>query len=362
MANNPLEIIAIKKTKIKENEMDTALVYEELGRCVSDMANFKSIKYCDSFITDYSLANEEYIKLKNTQEKFTNIAKNSTALEKELKITNKNIKYNEKSLKEIFLRIGAASYEAYCSNTLTPEIMKLLYSLFYTKQKKVSYFETRLNVSKNKIAKNYYQSRLKNLRLSLIDVFYQSAVLLEKDECIDLIPLKKRESIMIEYLKCKNTQNELLYSLKIYQSELTGLKKDGALDVKSKLEELKITVSNAQKSAQSAAIFLGKELYKVIPVDITSNDIGETAISLIDQITLHKSVIKKLKNDIELLKNELKIGEIKSQIQAEKSNIARLELQIKSCREKISTIEDTISDKKIKIDILVEEGVYIEEE
>jgi predicted nucleic acid-binding Zn-ribbon protein len=362
MAINPLEIIAIKKKKIKENEMDTALLCEELGRCVFDMTKFKSVNYCDALITDYSLANDEYIKLKKTQEKFTNIDKNSKSLEKELKIINKNIKDNEKELKELLLRIGAAAYEAYCSNTLPPEIMKLLYSLFDTKQQKVAYLEKKLKSSKSSIKASYYKVRLKKLRLSFIDVFYQTAILLEKNDSIDSLPLKKRTSMLNKYSKYKHTQSELIYSLKIYESELKGLKKDGSLYVKSKLEELRISVNNAHESSKDAATLLGTELYEIIPDDVTSDDIGENSINLIDQITLHKSVIENLNNDIDLLKNEIRIDKIKSQIKEENTNIERLELQIKFCKEKISTIEDTISDKKNKIDILVEEGVYIEEE
>lgn len=362
MANNPLEIITIKKNEIEENEMDTALLYEELGRCVSDMVNLGALKYCEALITDYSLANEEYIKLKKTQEKFTNIAKNRTSLEKELKINFDNIKENKKKLKDLFLRIGAASYEAYCSNTLPPEIMKLLYPIFDVKQRKVATLERLFNRSKIPLLKRYYNSRLKKLRSSFIDIFYQTSVLLEQNDYIDSIPLSKRNSILNEYSKYKHTESELLYSSKIYESELNGLKKDGELDVKSKLEELKVTVNNAQESAKNAAILLGNELYNIIPDDITSNDIGETSIDLIDQITLHKSVIENIKSDICLLKNELKVAEIKTQIQEENSNIDRLNLQIKSCREKILAIEDTISDKKTKIDILVKEGVYIEKE
>lgn len=362
MANNPLEIISIKKEKIKENEMDTALLYEELGRCVSEIAKYKSINYCEDLLTGYSIANGEFEKLKKTQEKFTNLAKSNTSLEKELRIINKNIKENDKKLKDLFLRIGAASYEAYCSNTLSSELMKILYPLFDSKQKKVAGLESKLNSAKSSLKKKYYQERLKNLRFSFMEIFYQTALIIEKNDYIDLVPLKDRDSILKEYSKCKHTESELSYSLKIYKSELDALKKNGALDVKSKLEELKITVNNANESAQEAAILLGNELYEILPDDISSNEIGECAIDLIDQITLHKSVIEKLKKDIDLLKNELKIGEIKSQIDDERSNIKRLELQISSCKEKISTIEDKIEEKNKKIDVLVKEGVYIEEE
>lgn len=362
MANNPLEIIAAKKDKIKENEMDTTLLYEELGRCVSEIAKYKQINYCESLITGFTLANDEYLKLKRTQEKFTNIAKNSTSLEKELRIVRRNINDNEKKIKDLLLRIGAATYESYCSNILTSDLMKLLYPIFDSKQRRISLFENKLKNANTELSQKYYKSRLVKLRFSLIDVFYQTALLIEKNDFIESIPLKNRDAILNEYSQLKHKASELTYSLKIYKSELDTLKKDNALDVDSKLGELKGTVNEANENSKNAAIVLGDELYKKLPNNISSHDIGENAIDLIDQITLHKSMINNLNKDIELLKNELKISEIKLQIQEEKSNINRLKVQIKSCNDKINAIEYSIEEKNEKIDELVKEGVYIDEE
>lgn len=362
MANNPLDLIAINKEKIKESEMDTVLLYEELGRCVSDRSLKTPIKYCEMLITDYILANEEFLRLKRKQDQFKNIEKNSKSLEKEYRLTQKNLNINEKKIKDLFLRIGAAIYEGYGSNTLKPELTKLLDPIFLEKQKKVKMYELKINSSTNILVKKIYKHKLKKLRLNLVDTFYQASILLEKNSCIKSLPLRNKDAIIKEYLKYKNENNKLNYSLKIFKSELDRLKKDGSEDVKSKLEELKITVKIAKESSKDAAILVGTELYKILPDDITSEVIGESAIDLIDQITLHKSVIANRNKDIELLKNELKVIEIKSQIEVENSNIDRLQLQIETCKDKISTIEDTIANKKIQIDVLVKEGVYIEKD
>ncbi len=361
MANNPLELIKIKKEKILENEKDTSLLYEELGRSVNEISKIRTLNYCDELLTSFSLANDEYLKLKSKREKYLNIEKTLDSLEKELKNINKSIRENESELKKVLLRIGAASYEAYASKILSNSTMKLLSVKFEEKQKKISVLESKLKTSKLDLSKNIIQKRINSKRVNLLETFYEAAILLETQGALESIPMIDKENILNHYTELKHKQSELLYSFKIYKEERDKLKKDGEGDTKSKLEELKRSVILAKESAVKAAILLGSELYEILPDDITSKDIGVNAIELIDQITLHKRAIDKLNNDIKLLTNELKIEEIKSQISMEKSNIERLELQIETCNEKIDKIESSISDKKIQIDNLVLEGVYSED-
>lgn len=358
MANNPLDLIKIKKEKILENEKDTSLLYEELGRCVSEVSKTSDFSYCDELLTSFSLANEEFIKLKTKQKKYLNLEKNLDSLEKELRDVSKKIRKNENNLKQVLLKIGAASYEAYASNTLSSNIMTLLSVKFEEKQNKIKKLELKYKKSKSNFYKALIQKRLNSKRVNLLETFYEAALLLDSQDSLDSIPMIDKEKVLNNYTEIKHTQSELLYSYKIFKGERDNLKKDNVDDSKTKLDELKRLVEQAEDSSIKAAILLGSELYELLPDDITSNDIGVTAIELIDQITLHKRAIEKLNNDIELLTNELKIEEIKSQIYMDKSNIERLELQIKTCNEKIETIEANIGDKKLQIDTLVLEGVY----
>ncbi|MBK5201001.1 MAG: hypothetical protein JJE21_05640 [Spirochaetaceae bacterium] len=361
MANNPLELIKIKKDKILENEKDTSLLYEELGRCVSEIAKIKNFSYCDELLTSFSLANEEYIKLKTKQKKYLNIEKNLDSLEKELRNVSKKIRENESNLKQVLLKIGAASYEAYASHTLSSNIMSLLSVKFKEKQNKINYLELKYKESKSKLFKALIQKILNFKRANLLETFYEAALLLESQSNIETIPMIDKEKVLNKYTEIKHTQSELLYSFKIFKGEIDNLKKDDVDDSKTKLEELKRLVIQAEDSATNAAILLGSDLYEILPDGITSNDIGVTAIELIDQITLHKRTIEKHNNDIKLLTNELKIEEIKSQIYMNKSSIKRLKLQINVCNGEIETIESSIGEKKFLIDSLVLEGVYSEE-
>ncbi|MGH4036606.1 MAG: hypothetical protein ACRQFF_02005 [Sphaerochaeta sp.] len=362
MANNPLELITIKKTQIEENELDTALLYEELGRTVSDIAKNKSISYCDEYLTSFSLANDEYYRLKKTQEKFTNIEKNSTSLADEIKKINKKIRINQKEIREIMLRFGAAAYESYSSKSLNVEIMNLLSAIFEEKQRKIEDLQQKLQRTKGQLLRTVIQNRLNSIRKSLLELFYEAAILIESNDFIDMIPMKDQRSVLSRYRDLKNTESELVYSSKILKSELEELQKKGSAEVKTKLEELKIKIEIAAEDEKNAAILLGTELYDTLPDDITSYEIGDEAINLIDQITLHKRTIEKIEKDIELLHNELKIEEIKTQIRDKKSDIERLELQIKSCTDQIENIEDSIAEKKSQIDAIVKEGVYIDED
>jgi outer membrane murein-binding lipoprotein Lpp len=362
MANNPLELITIKKTQIEENELDTALLYEELGRTVSDIAKNKSISYCDEYLTSFSLANDEYYRLKKTQEKFTNIEKNSTSLADEIKNINKKIRINQKEIREIMLRFGAAAYEAYSSKSLNVEIMNLLSAIFEEKQRKIEDLQQKLQRTKSQLLKTVIQNRLNSIRKSLLELFYEAAILIESNDFIDMIPMKDQRSVLSCYRDLKNTESELVYSSKILKSELEELQKKGSAEVKTKLEELKIKIEIAAEDEKNAAVLLGTELYDTLPDDITSYEIGDEAINLIDQITLHKRTIEKIEKDIELLHNELKIEEIKTQIRDKNSDIERLELQIKSCTDQIENIEDSIAEKKSQIDAIVKEGVYIDED
>ena len=361
MANNPLELITIKKTQIEKNEMDTALLYEELGRTVSHIAKNKSISYCDEYLTSFSLANDEYYRLKKTQEKFTNIEKNSTSLADEIKNINKKIRINQKEIREIMLRFGAAAYEAYSSKSLNDEIMKLLSGIFEEKHRKIENLEQKLERTKGQLLRTVIQNRLNSIRKSLLELFYEAAILVESNDFIDMIPIKDQKSVLSHYHDLKNKESELVYSSKILKSELEELKEKGAAEVKTKLEELKVKIEIAADDEKNAAVLLGTELYDTLPDDITSYEIGDEAINLIDQITLHKRTIEKIEKDIELLHNELKIEEIKTQIQDKNSDIERLELQIKSCNDQIENIEDSIAEKKSQIDAIVKEGVYIDE-
>lgn len=362
MANNPLELITIKKTQIEENEMDTALLYEELGRTVSDLAKNKSISYCDEYLTSFSLANDEYYRLKKTQEKFTNIEKNSTSLADEIKNINKKIRINQKEIREMLLRFGAAAYEAYSSKSLNDEIMSLLSAIFEEKQKKIENLQQKLQRTKGQLLRTVIQNRLNSIRKSLLELFYEAAILVESNDFIDVIPMKDQQSVLSRYHDLKNKESELVYSNKILKSELEELHKKGSAEVKTKLEELKVKIEIAAEDEKNAAVLLGTELYDTLPDDITSYEIGDEAINLIDQITLHKRTIEKIEKDIELLHNELKIEDIKTQIRDKNSDIERLELQIKSCTDQIENIENSITEKKSQIDAIVKEGVYIDED
>lgn len=361
MANNPLELIKIKKEKILENEKDIALLYEELARCVSEISKTKDLNYCEQLLTSFLLANDEYLKYKIKLNNYINVEINLDSLEKDIREVSRKIRENETQLKQILLKIGAASYEAYYSNRLPLNVMNLLSVKFEEKQKKIKALEIKYNKSKSKIYKNLIQKNLNSKRVNLLETFYESAILLESQSLIDSIPMIDKDLILKSYSELKQLQSELFSSLNTYKLDKENLKKDDYSDSKVKLDELKMLLKQSEESSIKAAILLGSELYKELPDNITSNEIGVTSIESIDQITLHKRAIDKLNNDIKLLTNQLKIEEIKSQIYIENSNIKRLELQIDTCNEKIEAIESSISEKKNQIDSLVLEGVYSDE-
>ena len=90
-----------------------------------------------------------------------------------------------------------------------------------------------------------------------------------------------------------------------------------------------------------------------MPESVHSDQIGQKAIQLMDQITLHHKRIKSLQREIKQLENLIQVQELEAQIELENQKIELLRSQIDTCNRQISQIAASIHEKRNRITILL---------
>jgi predicted nucleic acid-binding Zn-ribbon protein len=119
------------------------------------------------------------------------------------------------------------------------------------------------------------------------------------------------------------------------------------------LEERSQAMKKEEKTYQKAAYSYGKALYESLPDSVHAGQIGQKAISLMDQITLHRSRIRKLEGDIKTLQNLIKVQELEAQIELENQKIDHLQAQIETFNRQIAQVHASIQLKQNKISELL---------
>lgn len=353
------EEIVKKKDNIKKIEKDMDLIYEDLAQSVASFSKEKDFTWCEELLSSYNLSNDEYIKLKERQTQLNNQVEFLESLNKKIKNVDKKLLVLKKTLDSMLYRFGAIAFESFSSTSnRESDVYKLLMPHFEESQNLMDNLQQKQLKSKNILIKKLISLKISKNRKNLKDVFYNAALELEKKDMLNDIFTSVNNKLYEEYLSVKKQQKKLTLKRKNYLNTIKQIEEDKKEGLDSKIQELNKEIKIAEEHTQSAAILLGKGLYEELPNQISSAQVGETSIELIDQITLHKRSLDKVNNDIKLLENELKMEEIRAQINYDKTNIDHLEKQIESCEKKIEAIELNIEKKQQQIAKLKAEGSY----
>jgi len=350
---------AIITSKIQQKEdtvKDMELLYEELGRSVATTCDETSFPWCRSELASF-LSQKE---MNEEQEKRCNSLQNKkktlNAKNKEKIAYKKEKNKIEKEISTLLSRFGATCFEAYVSSSLDEDIVSLVNPIF-AKLKRKTKINEKIS-SDSSIITRIKLARLNSYRKKLLPALQKVGVLLEKEDKLDALTGHNISTLRAEYEKLSLKHEDIEAQLTEVEKVRRLLKEEGEEHFTEEIERLERTILEGKQNETKAAHLLGEELYKNLPNTITSEMIGDDAIHLIDQITLHHRQLEEVDKDIEKLKNEIKIGEISAKITHDRQKVDALIKQISNCQAQIDKITFSIDDKRREIIELKSKGTY----
>lgn len=350
---------AIITSKIQQKEdtvKDMELLYEELGRSVATTCDEDSFPWCtselSSFLSQKEMNEEQEKRCNSLQNKKKTLSKKNKE-----KIAYKKEKNRiEKEISALLSRFGATCFEAYISSSLDEEVVKIVNPIF-SKLKRKTKINEKIS-SDSSIITRIKLARLHSYRKKLLLAFQKVGFLLEKEGKLDALSGHNISLLHAEYDKLSLQLGDIEAQLKEVEKVRRLLKEEGEDHFTEEIERLERKINEGKEDEKKAAHLLGEELYKNLPDTITSQVIGDDAIHLIDQITLHHRQLEEVDNDIEKLKNEIKIGEISAKITHDRQKVDALMKQISNCQAQIDKITFSIDDKRREIIQLKSKGTY----
>ncbi|MGD1821829.1 MAG: hypothetical protein ACPKM0_03580 [Pleomorphochaeta sp.] len=358
MAYSCSEKIEIIKKEIASETKLLNQLYKNLGENVAFYVKDQAFSFCVTELANYEISKNKYSKIL--------LKKNS--LKSKVEVINENrseifslrdellVKKEEES-KELS-RFGAAIYEAYVNKQLDQELVEKLDTIFNQIHRKMSNIAKKRDSTTIILLTALYEKQLDSMQKSLLNLFIESANFILKENLEDKLVLKNKDKYL-NNLKVVTIQRKAIEeNIKTYEKQIEEIQTEDIESPNRKLEEMKSEINTLFEAQTNSAILLGKELYKVLPDEITSKEIGKKAISLIDDITIKFALIDSLEEDIEKLNNEIFISELSAQIAHERKKIKQLNQEINNCNSQICKIEDIIKKKRDKIIELKEAGTF----
>lgn len=358
MAYSSNEKIEIIEKEILEKTRLVNSLYKKLGENVAFYVNDKSFQYCIEELSNYEISRNEYNKLlkrkNNLKSKVEEIAECRSDV---FKLRDALIEKKEEEKKELS-RFGAAIYEAYSNKQLEDSLIERLDVIFDNINQKLDNAAKKRDTTNIILLSAMHDKKINTLQKSLINLFIKSAQYILDENLQDKLCLKNKDKYLKNLYEVIKKRKSLEKNIISCEERIEKIKKEDELSPDRKLEELKSELKILDDAQIEAAILLGKELYNILPDDITSIEIGVRAIAIIDEITIELAKIESLEQDIEKLNNEIFISQLSAQIAHERSKINQLQNEIKNCYSQIDKIEVIINKKRDKIIELKNAGTY----
>ncbi|ADY12722.1 hypothetical protein [Sphaerochaeta globosa] len=342
-----------KQKEIEQHFSDVFSLYADLGRSVALVQQISSLRYAVNEYAKFCSELERYESAKHSYEQLLGYISQIEDRSRKIKEIEKDIRLLEKPFASVYAQLGAIAYEAYISQTLREHVRQACFPFFEDHAKKTRKLENRKQVHTGFVGRQIINVQLDLQRKVLPGLLVKAGQHLVAIECERDLPVIHRQSLLDELQHLKERQQELGQELELHHSAMAKLQSQEVQSPKARLEERASEMKSAQKAAEKAASVYGKALYETLPEDVHADQIGQKAILLMDQITLHRKRTKSLQREIKQLENLIQVQELQAQIELENQKIELLRSQIDTCNRQISQIAASIDGKHKRIATLL---------
>ncbi len=342
-----------KQKAIEQHHSDLLALYMDLAKSVSLIEENVSLGYARSEYEQYRNTLQKWEEARQSFEQIRIYIQQMEDRSRKIKEIASDIKALEQPKRKVHAQIGAIAYEAYGSESLPEYIEEVCQPLFEEHQRKTRKLEERLDTYKGKLGKQILHLRLSAARRQMVGLLSKAGQALVAIGCEADLPLDRHPEVMKQLVRLRKEEAALKQEMELHQSAIARLRSEEVPSPKSRLEERSQAMKKEEKTYQKAAYSYGKALYESLPDSVHAGQIGQKAISLMDQITLHRSRIRKLEGDIKTLQNLIKVQELEAQIELENQKIDHLQAQIETFNRQIAQVHASIQLKQNKISELL---------
>ncbi len=342
-----------KQKAIEQHHEDLLDLYMDLAKSVSLIEENVSLGYARSEYEHYRDTLQKWDEAKQSFEQVRVYIQQMQDRSRKVKEIAYDIKALAQPKRKVHAQIGAIAYEAYGSESLPEYIEEVCQPLFEEHQRKTRKIEERLESYNGKLGRHILHFRLDASRRQMVGLLSKAGESLVAIGCEADLPLSRHPEVGKQLEQLRKKESALQQEMELHQSAIARLRSEEVPSPKSRLEELSQAMKKEEKTYQRAAHLYGKALYESLPDSVHAGMVGQKAISLMDQITLHRSRIRTLEEEIKNLQNLIKIQEFEAQIELEKQKIDHLQTQIETYNRQIAQVHASIQHKQNKINELL---------
>jgi hypothetical protein len=361
MGNLQADILG-KQKEIEGHRNDLLALYADLGKTIATIEQVTPLGYChDEFLAFRELESRS-LEAGKAYERLKQFVMQLEDRSRKIKQIEADIKSLRIPGEKLFSRLGAIAYEAYGAETLADHLVEVCSPFFEGHCQRTKDLEKAFSTAsgatgasslKAKLSVKILSSLLESQRRKVLPQFAKAGAALVKIGCEADIPGLGTKALVLEIGLFQKRQQELLEELSIHKNAVAKMKDEEVDSPHRQLEQSKIQCIAYGKERDRAASAFGRALYDTLPPDISSRTVGQKAISLIDQISLHLRRIGQLEKDILQLQNMIKVEELQAQIELDNQKIEHLSAQIDTANRQISQVQQTIEAKRQKIALMM---------
>lgn len=342
-----------KQKEIEQHQSDVFSLYADLGRSVALVQQISPLPYAAGEYQLFCTQMDAYESAKHSFEQISGYIAQIEDRSRKIKEIEKDIRLLARPFARVYAQLGAIAYEAYGSQILAEHVMQACFPFFEEHAKRTRKLENLKQAHVGFLGRRFIGLQLDVQRKILPGLLAKAGARLVAIGCEKDLPLSGRQSLLDELEDLKERRRELSQELELHQSAMAKLQSEEVQSPKARMEERANVMKMEQKAAEKAASSYGKALYETLPESVHSDQIGQKAIQLMDQITLHHKRIKSLQREIKQLENLMQVQELEAQIELENQKIELLRSQIDTCNRQISQIAASIHEKRNRITILL---------
>ncbi|MGH0053655.1 MAG: hypothetical protein ACQ5SW_09730, partial [Sphaerochaetaceae bacterium] len=342
-----------KQKAIEQHHRDLSALYMDLAESVFPIEENVSLGYAHTAYEQYRDALQNWKDAKHSFEQVSVYIEQMEDRSRKIKEITTDIKALDQPKRNVYAQIGAIAYEAYGSETLPLHIKEVCQPLFEEHQKRTRRLESRLDVYRGKLGRQVLRHRLDTTRRQMVGLLSKAGKSLVEIGCEADLPLERHPDVPKQLGALRQKESALQQELELHRSAIVRLRSEEVPSPKARLEERSQAMNKEEKVCHKAAYTYGKALYEELPDSVHANQVGQKAIALMDQITLHRSRIRTLEQDIKTLQNLIMVQELEAQIELEGQKIEHLKTQIETFNRQIAQVHASIQLKQNKISELL---------
>ncbi len=342
-----------KQKEIEQHQSDVTGLYADLGKSVALVQQLSRLSYASKEYELFRSQMEAYESAKHSYEQISGYIAQIEDRSRKIKEIEKDIRLLAKPMANVHSQLGAIAYEAYGSQILAEHVRQACYPFFEEHAKRTRKLEDQKQAHGGFVGRRFISLQLDVQRKILPGLLAKAGAHLVAIGCERDLPLAGRQALLQKLDALKERRYELSQELELHHSAMAKLQSEEVQSPKARLEERAGAMKLAEKAVEKAASAYGKALYELLPENVHSDLVGQNAIQLMDQITLHHKRTKRLQREIKHLENLIQVQELEAQIELENQKIELLRSQIDTCNRQISQIAASIGEKQNRITLLL---------